>query len=1406
MGKNDHGPRGKQKPKKAVSNVPNSEHVVFSNTNDQPKKTDGKRSSGRDRIDDSSKGAPPISDAQPKRPDARTLIGGNASWSGKLPVNLLSEHCQKQKWEKPEYTMRQNGDGFESSVILKSKNPKTQELSVLPPFRLPASHRNLGVQPTALEARHFAAVYALFRVSSMKNVQMALPPTYRDLWKGAFTEIKQLDVGRGNAWQYEADPFSAQRAHDTAKADGARKAEASRNASGNSTNVLHGQSKVSGFEARAWERAPSVEMGQKLRVEVENIARNQALWNAYDIDMSAAEKTMVLDSMSKLGFRPSHVEEAVDICESAKEVLEWLLIHVPEDDLPRWCLPEGYVAGISFASGDLAKDAALKRLAQAGYSLEMCKEAYSFTKGDLRVAAATLQASMLLQDTESFSIETDFASREEWKEEMMALEAIFGSRFASQEPDSYTIQAETEALPFKATFQFWLPCRPYPECAPTLAIYSSDLPSQIRLSAARQAILLAESSFLGSAMVFSIVEWLENNLQQISQNPGPLREVTPKPMYEPANQMRQQKLTRPSARTSSRRFLGRSGDAESIRMKGALDARQSNPQQRKMLNARQGLPAWLVREDVVDKISRHQITIISGATGSGKSTQCVQYVLDDMIATNRGSTLNIICTQPRRISALGLADRVSAERCTAVGQEVGYIIRGDSKVSPENTRITFMTTGVLLRRLQSSDADARLLGDVSHVFVDEVHERSLDTDILLTHLRDLLRSRPTLKIVMMSATLDAKVFMDYFSGFGHVGRAEISGRTFPITDLYLDDVLRGTGYSGTMRTQTRIELDDDIGVDLADDFNSLDIGRQIRSLGMGINYELIAHLVYYIDSNLQEETGSILIFLPGVAEIDRCLNVLKQQRNIYALALHASLSPSDQRRVFDRPPRGLRKVIAATNVAETSITIDDTVAVVDSGRVKETSYVPESGIVRLEEVWCSQAACQQRRGRAGRVRPGTCYKLFTRKVESEMAARPEPEIRRVPLEQLCLSVKATASTTSQDVRTFLSQTLTPPENAAIDTALAMLHRIGALENSHLTALGRHLSLMPVDLRLAKLLVFGSMFSLLEPGLTIAAILSERSPFVSPRDKRDEADSARKSFQKSSADGDLLVSLNAYEEWSSRLCESGLSAARSWANSSFLSVPALQTITSTRAQLLRSLIDAGIVPSSYTSPKQPQKAYSTTLLRAIISGSLTPQHASISFPSQKFASSISGSVAVDPEARTIKYFSPDPPKNGTTSDNEGKPHTSSGTTTRVFIHPSSCLFSATPATYPSGTHYISYFSKIETSKIFIRDCTPFNVYALLLFGGDIIIDPDARGLRVDMGIWRVKGWPRIGVLIGRLRTALDGVLTKRLRDYEDGRRREGLGEGKGKASLDDDGADERLLRVVGRLIEFNGLDQ
>jgi HrpA-like RNA helicase len=394
------------------------------------------------------------------------------------------------------------------------------------------------------------------------------------------------------------------------------------------------------------------------------------------------------------------------------------------------------------------------------------------------------------------------------------------------------------------------------------------------------------------------------------------------------------------------------------------------------------------------------------------------------------------------------------------------------------------------------------------------------------------------------------------------------------------------------------------------------------------------------------------------------------------------LLPAEQKRVFLSPPKGKRKVIAATNVAETSITIEDVVAVIDTGRVKETSYDPKDNMVRLQEVWASQAACKQRRGRAGRVRAGSCYKLYTRKAESSMPQRPEPEIRRVPLEQLCLSVKAMKGI--DDVATFLANTITPPESVAVEGAMDFLHRVGALDHDRLTALGRYLSMIPADLRCAKLMVYGSIFGCIDACVTISAILTVKSPFISPRDKRDEADDAKASFSK--GDGDLLTDLAAYQQWSERAKAQGYWQTQSWCSANFLSHQTLRDISSNRAQFISSLKDAGILQVDY-SDSEPGSAWNRNngnrnVLRAIIAGAFQPQVAQISFPDKKFASSMTGTVEIDPDARTIKYFNQE---NG-----------------RVFIHPSSLLFSA--QSYSGAAAYLSYFTKMATSKVFIRDLT------------------------------------------------------------------------------------------------------
>jgi ATP-dependent RNA helicase DHX57 len=1162
-------------------------------------------------------------------------------------------------------------------------------------MQVPPAQKALAPRPTALEARHFAATYALFRVRNMINMQLMLPPDYRKLWKEDFPTMKSEATAEGKAWMYEADPFLAKQQRDAAAVEIEKKkverekAQAKLKEDGGLGSVV--LDKKSG---RQWSQAPKVELGTKIRRDIEELLRQKAVWNPYGVRIPESQRKAIVDDLSRVGFRRSHVEEAVVECKDREEVLEWLLLYVPEDDLPRWSLPEGYTAGITLASGDLVRESKIKRLAAAGYATDICAITLDKEGGNAEKAAELLQDS-LTSHLPSYLPPEEIEQEDAWAEEAVTLEAIFGDRYKKVSKVICEIKGDVANLAKPVSFRFQRPSSSYPSHPPVISVLSDGLPAYIRLSAIRQAVQYSLENLTGTPMIFSLVDWLEINLLGVMENPGPLRDISAAPPSITLEGQTASRLPIRSAHRHADRSKSQLSSQSGVALRQDWESKQKMPTQMRMNKQRQSLPAWAMQEAIIQCVDSYQVTIISGETGSGKSTQSVQFVLDDLLKRDLGNVANIVCTQPRRISALGLADRVSDERCSVVGDEVGYIIRGDSKVKSGRTRITFMTTGVLLRRLQtapgSSNDIAASLSDITHVVVDEVHERSLDTDFLLALLRDILNRRKDLKVILMSATLDADIFMRYFGGPSRVGRVNIPGRTYPVDDYYVDDILRQTGFSAGPSMYSEFEEED------------LDIGKSLRSLGMGINYELIASTVRYIDSQLGDDPGGILIFLPGTVEIERCLSAIRTIPNLHALPLHASLLPAEQKRVFNAPPRGKRKVIAATNVAETSITIDDVVAVIDTGRVKETSFDPKDNVVKLEEVWASQAACKQRRGRAGRVKAGKCYKLYTRNVESNMSPRPDPEIRRVPLEQLCLSVVAMNSI--QDAADFLAKTLTPPETLAVEGALSLLHSIGALDNHKLTALGRHMSMIPADLRCAKLMVYGSIFSCVDACVTIAAILIARSPFVSPRDKREEAAAARASFSRGGS-GDLLTDFAAYQQWSERSRSGGYWQSNSWCSENFLSIQTLREISSNRAQLLTSLKDAGILPIDYkeSSSSLPNRwdrnTTNTPLLQALIAGSFNPQVAQISFPDKKFAASMTGTIELDPDARTIKYFNRE---NG-----------------RVFIHPSSNLF--TVQNYANAA-YLSYFSKMETSKVFIRELTrmfypsphhhPHELYGILI---------------------------------------------------------------------------------------------
>ncbi|KAI1075883.1 P-loop containing nucleoside triphosphate hydrolase protein [Whalleya microplaca] len=1355
----------------------NDDFIVFTNSTKDPKPKKGGQGS-------SSAGKEGTGDAEtpgPPKPTVKQIIGG-ASWTGKLPVNLLSEHCQRQKWDRPDYQLiKSGGDGFSYFVQLSAKNPKTHEVQKLSPFKLPPDHKHLVTKPTALEAKHAAATYGLFRVCSMKNIHTTLPPDYRSLWK-EFEVLKKEDVKKGNAWMYDADPFATmkQREDDKVAAEKKRKEqealkEKTRNMPGANGLVLRsnasGSSGGGGNPMKGWTTVPKIEMGRKTRAQLEDLLRREVIWNPHGVKIPVPQKAAIVKEFTGSGFRASHVEEAVDECKDREETLEWLLVHVPEDDLPRWALPGSYSAGVTVAATqDLRREAAIKRLSQSGYSAELCRKLYDEKNGDEGLTAEALQH-FLLSSGDDSDLSNDaeepliYVTPEEcWNDEMESLGSVFGENFKRLSDEVCQIRIESVKNGPKKDIETFAQVRKSPQYPSEIIISMvADLPSYIKLSVVKKTLAYLRESLSDEPMkIYFAVDWIQQNINSIIDKPGKLRDISG--VASAVAEIRHVASTR-QKHARHPKPLSWKVDARS---REEWQRRQEAPAMKEMLAQRQKLPAWLIKDLVVDTVSQNQVTIIAGETGSGKSTQSVQFVLDDLYQKGFGNVASIICTQPRRISALGLADRVSEERCSQLGKEVGYSIRGETKTSPQ-TRITFVTTGVLLRRLQTSGGRTEdvlaSLADVSHVVIDEVHERSLDTDFLLSILRDVLKRRKDLKLILMSATLDAETFSNYFTSDGlRVGTVEIAGRTYPVEDYYLDDIIQMTDF--TVNNDRYRGRDDEIfdGPDSNDKGPQDLINKTIQKLGSRINYLLLAETVKEIDADLHHNSkkGGILIFLPGVAEINRTVNQLRAISSLHVLPLHASLDTREQRRVFASPPPGKRKVVVATNVAETSITIDDIVAVIDTGKVKETSFDPQNNMRKLEENWASRAACKQRRGRAGRVQAGKCYKLYTRKLEElSMAERPEPEIRRVPLEQLCLSVRAMGT---RDVAGFLARTPTPPAIPAVENALKMLRRMGALDGDELTALGQQLAMIPADLRCGKLMVYGAIFNCLDEAVSIAAILSTRSPFVSPPDRRDQAKEARMRFAR--GDGDLLTDLRAYQQWAA-LADTGGGGQRQlrqFCDENFLSYQTLTDIGATRTQYYGALAELGIVPAQRTTSTSAPPAASPALVRALTASAFAPQIARIQFPDKKFATSVSGAVELDPEARTIRYFTQD----------HG----------RVFIHPSGTLFDSQG--FSGGAAFVSYFTMMATSKVFIRDLTPFNSFTLLLFSGAIELDTLGRGLVVD-GWLRLRGWARIGVLVSRLRGMVDNVIALKINNPQA------------------DVHNNEVIRLVTKLIELDGLD-
>ncbi|XP_022881945.1 DExH-box ATP-dependent RNA helicase DExH5, mitochondrial-like isoform X1 [Olea europaea var. sylvestris] len=714
---------------------------------------------------------------------------------------------------------------------------------------------------------------------------------------------------------------------------------------------------------------------------------------------------------------------------------------------------------------------------------------------------------------------------------------------------------------------------------------------------------------------------------------------------------------------------------------------QQSTEGREMMEFRSSLPAYKERDAILSAISQNQVVIISGETGCGKTTQIPQFILESEINSIRGAMCSIICTQPRRISAMSISERISAERGEKLGDTVGYKVRLEG-MKGRDTHLLFCTTGILLRRLL---ADRNLKG-VTHVIVDEIHERGMNEDFLLIILKDLLPRRPELRLILMSATLDAELFSSYFGGAPMV---HIPGFTYPVRTHFLENILERTGYQLTPYNQI-----DDYGMEKmwkmskqaprkrksqlvsaveealkAADFKDYSAQTQ-QSLSCWnpdcLGFNLIECLLCYICEN--ERPGAVLVFLTGWEDISSLKDKLQghllvgDTSRVLLLACHGSMASEEQKLIFNKPEDGIRKIVLATNIAETSITINDVVFVIDCGKAKETSYDALNNTPCLLPSWISKVSARQRRGRAGRVQPGECYHLYPRCVYDAFADYQLPEILRTPLQSICLQIK---SLKLGSISEFLSRALQSPEYLAVQNAIEYLKIIGALdETENLTVLGRYLTILPMEPKHGKMLILGAILNCLDPVLSVVAALSVRDPFLTPMDKKDLAEAAKAQFSRDYSDHLALV--RAFEGW--KVADRDLAGYEyCWKN--FLSVQSMKAIDSLREEFYSLLKDIGLVDSNPTIFNT--WSYDEHLLRAIICYGLYPGICS---------------VVHNEKTSLLK----------TMEDGQ------------VLLYYNSVNARDSRIPYP----WLVFNEKIKVNSVFLRDSTAVSDSVLVLFGGGI----------------------------------------------------------------------------------------
>ena len=566
--------------------------------------------------------------------------------------------------------------------------------------------------------------------------------------------------------------------------------------------------------------------------------------------------------------------------------------------------------------------------------------------------------------------------------------------------------------------------------------------------------------------------------------------------------------------TETAKGEGRGDEAEPE--ESALDQKK-----RTMKEVRESLPVFPYRMDFIRAIRENQVLIVTAETGSGKTTQLPQYMWEEGFC--EGGKM-VGCTQPRRVAAMSVAARVADESATTLGREVGYSIRFEDCTS-EKTVVKYMTDGMLLREfLSEPDLQA-----YSCIMVDEAHERTLHTDILFGLVKDIAAFRPDLRLLISSATLDAEKFSTFFDD---APIFQIPGRRYDVDIMYTK----------------------------APEADYID-----------------AVVVTVLQIHLTQPKGDILVFLSGQDEIESCEQSLNERvrklgskvAELMVLPIYANLPSDMQAKIFAPTPPGSRKAVLGTNIAETSLTIDGIIYVIDPGFCKQKSYNPRSGMESLIVTPCSQASANQRAGRGGRTAAGKCFRLYTAwAFNNELEENTIPEIQRTNLGNVVLLLKSLGI---NDLIHF--DFMDPPPAETLIRALEQLYALGALnDRGELTKMGRRMAEFPLDPMLSKMLIVSEKYEVVEEILSITAMLQIGGAlFYRPKDKAVHAENARIAFNHPA--GDHMTLLKIWNEWA----ETEFSTQ--WCFENFIQHRSLNRARDVREQLLNLMDRVEIEVSS-----------------------------------------------------------------------------------------------------------------------------------------------------------------------------------------------------------------------------------